>query len=91
MQGDRFGYRAGEFDSVHGGQLEADRHAGAARLDLADGRPRRLQAVPLKLEYCYTRRATGTDARWITNRFQRACAAFGHDVSVVDGRLTITW
>lgn len=60
-------------------------------IDLADGRPRRLQAVPLKLEYCYTRRATGTDARWITNRFQRACAAFGHDVSVVDGRLTVTW
>src|SRR5581483_2085950 len=34
MQGDRFGYRAGEFHTVHGGQLEADPHPGAARLDV---------------------------------------------------------
>jgi poly-gamma-glutamate synthesis protein (capsule biosynthesis protein) len=60
-------------------------------VDIASGRPRGLQAVPLKLDYCYTRRATGADARWITDRFQRACAAFGHDVSVAGGMLTVTW
>jgi poly-gamma-glutamate synthesis protein (capsule biosynthesis protein) len=60
-------------------------------IDIAGGRPRQLEAVPLKLDYCHTRRATGTDARWITDRFQRACAAFGHDVTDADGKLTLTW
>jgi poly-gamma-glutamate capsule biosynthesis protein CapA/YwtB (metallophosphatase superfamily) len=60
-------------------------------IDIVGGRPRRLNAVPLKLDYCYTRRASAADARWIADRFQRACAAFGHDVSVAGGMLTITW
>jgi hypothetical protein len=60
-------------------------------INITHGRPRRLQAVPLKLNYCHTRRATGADARWIKDRFQRACAAFGHDVTDVDGELTLTW
>lgn len=60
-------------------------------IDIAHGRPRRLEAVPLKLDYCHTRRATGADARWITNRFQRACAAFGHDATNADGRLMLAW
>jgi poly-gamma-glutamate capsule biosynthesis protein CapA/YwtB (metallophosphatase superfamily) len=60
-------------------------------INITHGRPRRLQAVPLKLNYCHTRRATGADARWIKDRFQRACAAFGHDVTDADGELTLTW
>ncbi|MDQ4103381.1 MAG: CapA family protein [Actinomycetota bacterium] len=60
-------------------------------IEIAHGRPRRLQAVPLKLDYCHTRRATGAEARWIKDRFQRACAAFGHDVTDADGWLTLTW
>jgi poly-gamma-glutamate synthesis protein (capsule biosynthesis protein) len=60
-------------------------------IDIAGGRPRRLEAVPLKLDYCHTRRAIGADARWITDRFQRVCAAFGQDVIVASGTLTLTW
>jgi len=55
------------------------------------GRPRRLEAVPLKLEFCRTALATGDDARWIRRRFRHACAAFGGEVAEVDGRLVLTW
>ena len=42
----------------------------------ADG-PRSLEAVPLKLDHCYTRLATGDDAAWIRRRFVDACAELG--------------
>jgi poly-gamma-glutamate capsule biosynthesis protein CapA/YwtB (metallophosphatase superfamily) len=39
--------------------------------------PRRLEAVPLKLDHCHTRLATGADAAWIRRRFIGACAELG--------------
>ena len=40
-----------------------------------DGRgPIRLEALPLKLEYCHTRLATGDDVAWMRRRFRAACA-----------------
>jgi poly-gamma-glutamate synthesis protein (capsule biosynthesis protein) len=39
--------------------------------------PRRLEAVPLKLDHCHTRLATGGDAAWIRRRFIGACAELG--------------
>jgi poly-gamma-glutamate capsule biosynthesis protein CapA/YwtB (metallophosphatase superfamily) len=60
-------------------------------IDIVHGEPQQLEGVPLKLDYCYTQRATGTDARWIKNRFKRACAAFGHEVTDVGSRLMLTW
>ena len=39
--------------------------------------PRSLEAVPLKLDYCHTRLATGDDATWIRRRFVDACAELG--------------
>ena len=40
----------------------------------ADGnRPARLEAVPLKLDFCRTEVARGDDARWIRARFRAAC------------------
>ena len=53
--------------------------------------PRRVEAIPLRLEYCHTRLADRDEAAWITRRFHRACAAFGTDVQVEDDRLVITW
>lgn len=41
--------------------------------------PTRIEAIPLALDYCYTRLAEGDEARWITDRFQRACEALGTD------------
>jgi poly-gamma-glutamate capsule biosynthesis protein CapA/YwtB (metallophosphatase superfamily) len=52
--------------------------------------PRRIEAVPLRLEYAYTRLARGEEAEWIRRRFREACAAFGTEVVEDDGRLVIT-
>jgi poly-gamma-glutamate capsule biosynthesis protein CapA/YwtB (metallophosphatase superfamily) len=50
-----------------------------------------LEAVPLKLDFCYTRFAEGEDAAWIRRRFGEACRALGTDVGERDGRLTVAW
>jgi poly-gamma-glutamate synthesis protein (capsule biosynthesis protein) len=54
----------------------------------ADG-PRRIEAVPLKLEYAFTRLARGDEAAWIRRRFREACAELGTEVVEEDGRLVI--
>jgi poly-gamma-glutamate capsule biosynthesis protein CapA/YwtB (metallophosphatase superfamily) len=46
-----------------------------------------IEAVPLKLEHCYTRLAEGEDANWIRERFASACEALGTSVEERDGRL----
>jgi poly-gamma-glutamate synthesis protein (capsule biosynthesis protein) len=50
---------------------------------------RELEAVPLKLEYCHTRLAQGDDARWIRERFRRACGELGTEVGEERGRLVV--
>jgi poly-gamma-glutamate capsule biosynthesis protein CapA/YwtB (metallophosphatase superfamily) len=61
-------------------------------VDVEDGHPRRLEAVPLKLSYCYTDLAVGDDAAWIRRRFRDACAAFGQEVLTdADGHLVLSW
>ena len=60
-------------------------------VDLERDGPRRLEAVPLKLDYCHTRLADGADAAWIKQRFRRACRHLGTDVSEEAGRLVVTW
>ena len=56
---------------------------------LAPGGLQRLEAVPLRLEYAYTRLADGEDAAWIRDRLIRACADFGTSVREENGRLVI--
>lgn len=53
--------------------------------------PIRLEALPLKLEYCQTYLATGEDAAWMRHRFRVACADLGTIVEEAAGRLTISW
>jgi poly-gamma-glutamate capsule biosynthesis protein CapA/YwtB (metallophosphatase superfamily) len=53
--------------------------------------PVRLEALPLKLEFCHTRLATGADAAWTRRRFRSACAALGTTVDQEADRLTINW
>jgi poly-gamma-glutamate synthesis protein (capsule biosynthesis protein) len=53
--------------------------------------PVRLEALPLKLEYCHTRLATGPDAAWIRHRFRAACAKLGTSLEPAADRLTISW
>jgi poly-gamma-glutamate synthesis protein (capsule biosynthesis protein) len=60
-------------------------------VDVDRGLPRRLEAVPLKLECCSTRLAGGDDAAWIRRRLRQACAALGQSVTEADGHLVVTW
>lgn len=53
--------------------------------------PRRLEAVPLELDYCHTRLPTGDAAAWIRRRFRTACALMGTEVDEENGRLVVTW
>jgi poly-gamma-glutamate capsule biosynthesis protein CapA/YwtB (metallophosphatase superfamily) len=53
--------------------------------------PVRLEALPLKLDFCHTRLATGTEAAWMRRRFRSACAALGTTVDEETDRLTINW
>jgi poly-gamma-glutamate capsule biosynthesis protein CapA/YwtB (metallophosphatase superfamily) len=48
-----------------------------------------IEAIPLKLDYCFTRLAEGDDARWIRERFASACAALGTSVEEREGRLVL--
>ena len=54
--------------------------------------PRRLEAIPLKLEFCHTRLAMGEDADWARARFRTACAALGTEATEEEeDRLVVTW
>jgi len=53
--------------------------------------PQRLEAVPLKLDFCHTRLADGADAAWMRRRFRDACAALGTEAHEADGRLVVSW
>jgi poly-gamma-glutamate synthesis protein (capsule biosynthesis protein) len=59
-------------------------------VDLDVRGPRRIEAIPLKLDYCQTRLATGEDQRWIARRFTAACAALGTEVDEHQGRVVVT-
>jgi poly-gamma-glutamate capsule biosynthesis protein CapA/YwtB (metallophosphatase superfamily) len=60
-------------------------------VDLNRQGPTRLEAVPLKLEFCHTRLAEGDDARWIRHRFRAACRALGTEAMEERGRLVVSW
>ena len=60
-------------------------------VDLDESGPSRLEALPLKLDYCHTRLAGGEDEAWIRRRFAQACAALGTEVCEEAGRLVVTW
>ncbi len=61
------------------------------RVTLDEQGPIRLEAVPLKLDYCYTDVAKGEDARWIGERFRVACRELGTDVVEDEGRFAVKW
>jgi poly-gamma-glutamate capsule biosynthesis protein CapA/YwtB (metallophosphatase superfamily) len=59
-------------------------------VELEDSEPVRLEAVPLKLEFCHTRLADGDEATWIRNRFTEACRVLGTNVTEEQGRLVVS-
>ena len=58
-------------------------------VELEPDGPRRIEAVPLKLEYAFTGLARGEEADWIHERFHAACAELGTDVHAEDDLLVI--
>jgi len=54
-------------------------------------RPVRLEAVPLALDFCFTRLADEHEATWVTKRFRKACARLGTEVTSRGGRLVVEW
>lgn len=46
-------------------------------VELSPAGPRRIQALPLALEYCFTRRASDAEADWIERRLRDLCTPFG--------------
>jgi Bacterial capsule synthesis protein PGA_cap len=46
-------------------------------VELDEGGPRRIRALPIALDYCFTRKATADEADWITRRLADLCAPFG--------------
>jgi poly-gamma-glutamate capsule biosynthesis protein CapA/YwtB (metallophosphatase superfamily) len=83
-------YDLGDFLDDYAVDAELRNDFGLLFLVTLDERgPHRIEAVPLKLDYCSTRLATRDEAAWIAYRFRTACAAFGTDVSEEDGRLVI--
>jgi poly-gamma-glutamate capsule biosynthesis protein CapA/YwtB (metallophosphatase superfamily) len=59
-------------------------------VDLDAGGPTQVEAVPLALDFCFTRLADGEDAAWIRERLTAACAPMGTYVTAEDGRLRLT-
>jgi poly-gamma-glutamate capsule biosynthesis protein CapA/YwtB (metallophosphatase superfamily) len=49
--------------------------------------PPRLEALPIALDFCFTRPANPEESSWIGERFAAACRAMGTDVVQRDGRL----
>jgi poly-gamma-glutamate capsule biosynthesis protein CapA/YwtB (metallophosphatase superfamily) len=90
--GDRLAYDLGDFLDDYAVDPVLRNDLGLLFLVEFDGaRPVRLDAVPLRLDYCHTRLAPPKDATWIAERFRTACAALGTEVAQDDGRLVASW
>ena len=59
------------------------------RVTLDRSGPRRVEALPIRLDYCFTDRADGDAYRWIADRFRSLCRELGTDVGERDGVLTV--
>lgn len=60
-------------------------------VDLGPSGPVRLEAVPIALDFCHTRLATGSEKVWIEERFVAACGLMGTGVERAEDRLIVTW
>jgi poly-gamma-glutamate capsule biosynthesis protein CapA/YwtB (metallophosphatase superfamily) len=58
-------------------------------VDVEDGRPVRVEALPLALDYCHTRVALGDERDWIRRRFTAACRDLGTEVREEGDRLVV--
>jgi poly-gamma-glutamate capsule biosynthesis protein CapA/YwtB (metallophosphatase superfamily) len=59
------------------------------RVTLDRAGPRRVEALPIRLDYCFTERADGEAYTWIAERFRSLCRELGTDGRERDGILTV--
>jgi poly-gamma-glutamate capsule biosynthesis protein CapA/YwtB (metallophosphatase superfamily) len=89
---DRILYDLGDFIDDYARDPHLHNELGLLFLvTIDDGAPTRLEAIPLALDHCHTRLAHSAEATWISDRFRRACAALGTEVTERAGRLIIDW
>jgi poly-gamma-glutamate synthesis protein (capsule biosynthesis protein) len=58
-------------------------------VELESGIPRGIKALPLGLDYCYTRVASPAESEWILRRLMTLCAPFGTEVGFSDGMIDV--
>jgi poly-gamma-glutamate capsule biosynthesis protein CapA/YwtB (metallophosphatase superfamily) len=58
-------------------------------VELSTDGPRRIRALPLALEYCFTRQASAAETDWIERRLRDLCAPFGTGVERSGGLIEI--
>jgi poly-gamma-glutamate synthesis protein (capsule biosynthesis protein) len=89
---DRILYDLGDFLDDYAVDRELRNDLGLLFLvELDRDGPVRLEAVPLRLEFCHTRLATGADATWIRDRFTASCRRLGTEVRAEEGRLVVSF
>jgi poly-gamma-glutamate synthesis protein (capsule biosynthesis protein) len=59
-------------------------------VELNESGPTRIRALPLVLEYCFTRRASAAEAREIARFLRERCARFGSEVHLREGMLELS-
>jgi poly-gamma-glutamate synthesis protein (capsule biosynthesis protein) len=84
-------YDLGDFVDDYAVDPELRNDLGLLWLVTVDERgPRRVEALPLALDYAHTRPAAGEEFAWVARRFGRLCAALGTAVAVEGGRLVVS-
>jgi poly-gamma-glutamate capsule biosynthesis protein CapA/YwtB (metallophosphatase superfamily) len=58
-------------------------------VELAPEGPHRIRALPLALDYCFTRAASPHETDWIVRRLRALCAPFGTEVGFSDGLIDV--
>jgi len=90
--GRRVLYDLGDFIDDYAVDPELRNDLGLIYLvDLTSAGPIRLEAIPIYLDFCYTRLARGEEAAWIKRRFIAACDELGTEVQTMGDRLVIEW
>jgi hypothetical protein len=81
-------YDLGDFIDDYATDAELRNDLGLLFLvTLAGQSPPEGEAVPLALDFCHTRLATGRDAELVATRFVRACTDLGGEAEPAGGRV----